>query len=146
LILFFCLHRILSETFGERILVPRIRNITWLYRTVNRLRDLGGDLAGFYDYSFHSDYGFPYSERLFEDIQILVAMGMVYQDLRHYQLNGRWLQRYEYMLTAEGLNYAESVASSYKREAEIIESQLRLEKHTIPYDRASLLLKRYLGG
>jgi HD superfamily phosphohydrolase len=146
LILFFSLHRILSETFGERILVPRIRNITWLYRTVNRLRDLGGDLAGFYDYSFHSDYGFPYSERLFEDIQILVAMGMIYQDSRHYQLKGRWLQRYEYMLTAEGLNYAESVASSCKREAELIENQLRVEKHTIPYDRASLLLKRYLGN
>jgi HD superfamily phosphohydrolase len=145
LILFFSLHRILSETFGERILVPRIRNITWLYRTVNRLRDLGGDLGGFYDYTFHSDYGFPYSERLFEDIQILVAMGMVYQDSRHYQLKGRWLQRYEYMLTAEGLNYAVSVASSYEREAELIESQLRVEKHTIPYDRASLLLKRYLS-
>jgi hypothetical protein len=50
------------------------------------------------------------------------------------------------MLTAEGLNYAESVASSYQSEAEIIENQLRVEKHTISYDRASLLLKRYLGG
>ncbi len=146
LILFFSLHKILSETFGERILVPRIRNITWLYKTVNRLRDLGGNLAGFYDYSFHSDYGFPYSERLFEDIQILVAMGMVYQDQRHYQLKGRWLQRYEYMLTAEGLSYAQSVASSYEREAEMIENHLRSEKHSIPYDRASLLLKRYLGS
>jgi HD superfamily phosphohydrolase len=146
LILFFSLHRILSETFGERILVPRIRNISWLYKTVNRMRDMGGNLAGFFDYSFHSEYGFPYSERLFEDIQILVAMGMIYQDQRHYQLRDRWLQRYEYMLTAEGLSYAESVASSYKREAEMIESHLRSEKHSIPYDRASLLLKRYTGG
>jgi HD superfamily phosphohydrolase/uncharacterized protein YwgA len=146
LILFFSLHKILSETFGERILVPRIRNITWLYKTVNRLKEMGGNLAGFYDYSFHSEYGFPYSERLFEDIQILVAMGMIYQDQRHYQLKGRWLLRYEYMLTAEGLAYAQSVASSYEHEAEAIESHLKLEKHSIPYDRASLLLKRYTNG
>jgi hypothetical protein len=71
---------------------------------------------------------------------------MVYQDQRHYQLKGRWLQRYEYMLTAEGLSYAQSVASSYEREAEMIENHLRSEKHSIPYDRASLLFKRYLGS
>ena len=143
LILFYSLHRILSETFGDRIMVPRIRNITWLYRTVKGLKETGGELAGLYDYSFHSEYGFPYSEKLFEDIQILVAMGMVYQDLRHYELKGQWLQRYEYMLTSEGFRYAESVAVSYKREAEQIEHRLRMEKHSIPYDRASLLLKRY---
>lgn len=143
LILFYSLHRILSETFGDRIMVPRIRNITWLYKTVKGLKETGGELAGLYDYSFHSEYGFPYSEKLFEDIQILVAMGMVYQDLRHYELKGQWLQRYEYMLTSEGFRYAESVAVSYKREAEQIEHRLRMEKHSIPYDRASLLLKRY---
>ena len=146
LILFYSLHRILSETFGDRIMVPRIRNITWLYRTVKGLKETGGDLAGLYDYSFHLEYGFPYSEKLFEDIQILVAMGMVYQDLRHYELKGLWLQRYEYMLTSEGFKYAESIAVSYKREAEQIEHRLRMEKHSIPYDRASLLLKRYTGS
>jgi hypothetical protein len=146
LILFYSLHRILSETFGDRIMVPRIRNITWLYRTVKGLKETGGDLAGLYDYSFHLEYGFPYSEKLFEDIQILVAMGMVYQDLRHYELKGLWLQRYEYMLTSEGFKYAESIAVSYKREVEQIEHRLRMEKHSIPYDRASLLLKRYTGS
>ena len=146
LILFYSLHRILSETFGERIMVPRIRNITWLYRTVKGLKEAGEGLAGLYDYSFHSEYGFLYSEKLFEDIQILVAMGMVYQDLRHYELKGRWLQRYEYMLTSEGFKYAESIAVSYKNEAEQIEHRLRMEKHSIPYDRASLLLKRYTGS
>jgi len=66
----------LSETYGQKILVPRIRNITWLYRTVARLKSLGpASLSGLFDYSFHTEYGFPYSERLFEDIQILVAMG-----------------------------------------------------------------------
>lgn len=145
LILFYSLHRILSETFGDRILVPRIRNITWLYKTVKGLKETGGDLAGLYDYSFNSEYGFPYSEKLFEDIQILVAMGMVYQDQRHYEIKGRWLQRYEYMLTSEGFMYAEIIAVSYKQETEKIEHRLRIEKHSIPYDRASLLLKRYTG-
>lgn len=144
MIVFFALHKILSETFGERILVPRVRNITWLYRTVNQLK---GDplLSSLYDYSFHLDYGFPYSEKLFEDIQILVAMGMIYQDQRHFEHNGRWLQRYEYMLTAEGLSYAQGIVSSYKAEAEVVDRLLRMEKHTIPYDMVSLLLKRYMG-
>ncbi len=144
LIVFFVLHRMLSETFDERILVPRIRNITWLYRTVNSLKS-DARLSGLYDYSFQSEYGFPYSERLFEDIQILVAMGMIYQDQRHYELDDRWLQRYEYMLTAEGLAYAEGVVSSYKAEADVVDRLLRMEKHTIPYDMVSLLLKRYMG-
>lgn len=145
LLLFLVLHRMLSETFGERILVPRIRNITWLYRMVSRLKGEAG-LAGLFDYSFHSDYGFPYSEKLFEEIQILVAMGMIYQDQRHYDLKGRWLQRYEYMLTAEGISYAEKVAGSYRREADLLSHYLRLEKHSIPYDVMSLSLKSYRGG
>ncbi len=147
LLLFYVLHNMLSETYGQKILVPRIRNITWLYRTVARLKDLGpASLSGLFDYSFHSEYGFPYSERLFEDIQILVAMGMIYQDQRHYELNGQWLQRYEYMLTAEGINYARVVASSYSKEAEQLQIHLRQEKHTIPFDVVSLHLRRYAGA
>lgn len=144
LLLFYSLHRMLCETIGERILVPRIRNITWIYRIVSRLKNEAG-LEGFYDYSFHSDFGFPYSERLFEDIQILVAMGMIYQDLRHYEREGRWLQRYEYMLTAEGLAYAEDMAQSYREEADVLGRILKQEKHTMPYDVVSLYIKRYLG-
>jgi HD superfamily phosphohydrolase len=146
LLLFSCLHKLLSETYGQKILVPRIRNITWLYKTVSRLKDLGpSGLGGLFDYHFHSDYGFLYSERLFEDIQILVASGMIYQDERHYERNGRWLQRYEYMLTAEGIKYAETVAGSYGKEADALASHLRQEKHTIPYDVVSLYLRRYTG-
>jgi len=146
LLLFYILHQMLSETYGQKILVPRIRNITWLYRTVARIKDLGAaSLSGLFDYSFHSDYGFPYSERLFEDIQILVANGMIYQDARHYELDCQWRQRYEYMLTAEGIKYAEKVAASYSKEAEGLANHLRLEKHTIPYDVVSLYLKRYTG-
>ena len=70
---------------------------------------------------------------------------MIYQDQRHYEIDGRWLQRYEYMLTAEGLDYAEGVVSSYKEETEVVDRLLRMEKHTIPYDMVSLLLKRYMG-
>jgi HD superfamily phosphohydrolase len=144
LILFYSLHRILCETFGDRILVPRIRNITWLYRTISQLKDVNEDLSGLYDYAFHSEYGFPYSERLFEDLQILVAMGMVYQDQREYGSKGRWFLRYEYMLTAEGFRYAEHFSNSYKREIEIVKAQLMLNKHNIPYDKVSILLDRYL--
>jgi HD superfamily phosphohydrolase len=146
LLLFYTLHQMLSETYGQKILVPRIRNITWLYRQVARIKNLGpAGLCGLFDYSFHSEYGFPYSERLFEDIQILVANGMIYQDVRHYEDKGRWLQRYEYMLTADGIKYAEMVAGSYSKEAEALANHLRLEKHTIPYDVVSLYLKRYTG-
>jgi len=145
LLLFYTLHLLLSETFGQRILVPRFRNITWLYRTVLKLKELGqANLSSFFDYSFHFDYGFPYSEKLFEDIQILVAMGMIYQDQRHYEDKGSWLQRYEYMLTAEGLKYSESISNSYKLERKIIEDYIKFERHQIPYDLVSILLERYL--
>jgi HD superfamily phosphohydrolase len=147
LLLFYSLHKLLSESFGERILVPRIRNITWLYRTVSRLRAEGGaGLAGLFDYSFHEDYGFPYSEKLFEDIQILVATGMIFQDMRHFEMGGNWLQRYEYMLSAEGLEYAQGVAGAYSQEAEMVAGYLKEERHSIPYDMTSLLKKRYSGG
>ena len=145
LLLFYTLHQQLSETFGPKILVPRIRNITWLYRIVSRLKEMDANLSGLFDYSFHTDYGFPYSERLFEDIQILVATGMIYQDQRHYEREGRWLQRYEYMLTAEGMAYAKATASSYSREAECLRRHLIQEKHSIPYDVVSLRSKNFSG-
>lgn len=146
LLLFYTLQNLLSERYGEKILVPRIRNITWLYRTVARLKDQGpGGLFGLFDYSFHTEYGFPYSERLFEDIQILVANGMIYQDQRHYEMEGQWLQRYEYMLTAEGMAYAREVASSYRRECQMLQENLRQERHTIPFDVVSLNIRRYAG-
>jgi uncharacterized protein len=75
-----------------------------------------------------------------------VAMGMIYQDQRHYERNGQWRQRYEYMLTAEGIKYAKEVAGSYSKEAEQLQIRLLQEKHTIPYDVVSLYLKRYAGA
>ena len=147
LLLFYALHNMLSERYGQKILVPRIRNITWLYRTVDRLKDLGASgLSGLFDYSFHSEYGFLYSERLFEDIQILVANGMIYQDQRHYEKDGQWRQRYEYMLTAEGISYAKDAAASYKREYQILQNHLKQDRHTIPFDVVSLNISRYSGA
>jgi len=145
LLFFHELHGLLSETFSERILVPRVRNITWLYRAIQDLRNNDGKkgLSGLFDYPFHLNYGFPYSERLFEDIQILVAMGMVYQDQRQFSKAGRWHQRYEYMLTSEGLDYAGEIARQYGGEAAEVRDYLRKVKHTIPYDMVSLLLSRY---
>jgi len=71
-------------------------------------------------------------------------MGMIYQDQRHYEDKGSWLQRYEYMLTAEGLKYSESISNSYKLERKIIEDHIKFERHQIPYDLVSILLERYL--
>jgi len=60
LLLFYTLHHMLSETYGQKILVPRIRNITWLYRTVARLKDLGpAGLSGLFDYSSTLSTAFP---------------------------------------------------------------------------------------
>lgn len=145
LLLFHSLHSMLSETFGARVLVPRIRNITWIYGTVRSLSKVDG-LSGLFDYRFHMDFGFPYSEKLFEDLQILVAMGMVYQDLRHYERKGRWTQRYEYMLTAEGFAYSMLIVRAYPKETEAVRQYLAMEKHNIPYDRVSLLEKIYSEG
>jgi len=47
------------------------------------------------------------------------------------------------MLTAEGIKYADDVASSYSKEAEQLQIHLKQEKHTIPYDVVSLHLRRY---
>jgi hypothetical protein len=73
-------------------------------------------------------------------------MGMIYQDQRHYELKGQWLQRYEYMLTSEGLRYSEVVAGSYEKEAEMLRRCLLMDKHSIPYDMTSLHIKRYSGA
>ncbi|HOT06829.1 MAG: Deoxyguanosinetriphosphate triphosphohydrolase-like protein [Methanosaeta sp. PtaB.Bin039] len=147
LLLFSSLHTMLCQDFGQRILVPRIRNITWIYRTVEELRtEFAEDLAGLFDYTFSNVFGFPYSERLFEDLQILVAVGMVYQDVRQYQVSGRWRQRYEYMLTSEGLAYSSRIVKRYSPEAGALDRWLSHRRHNIPYDLVSLDRRRYLEG
>lgn len=142
LLIFYSAHRLFSSEAEGMITMPRLRNIAKIYYLV---RELGKDekLKNLFDYRFHTDYGFSYSDRLFEDIQLLVAMGMVDEDLRYFENKGRWQQRYEYVLTSDGLLYAESIASAYQNELVIIKNYLTVNKHSIPRDIVSVASKRY---
>ncbi len=122
--------------------MPRLRNINLIYRLVRELGKMDR-LHNLFDYNFHNRYGFPYSDRLFEDIQLLVAMGMVDEDLRYFEKNGRWRQRYEYVLTGDGLEYAEMIVPAYQNELKIIDDHLAINKHSIPRDIVSIASRRY---
>lgn len=142
LLIFYSAHRLFSSETDGKIIIPRLRNIAKIYHIVE---ELGRDekLRNMFDYKFHTDYGFSYSDILFEDIQLLVAMGMVDEDLRYFEKNGRWKQRYEYSLTGDGLMYVESIAPAYQNELGIIKNFLNMNKHSIPRDMLSVAVKRY---
>jgi HD superfamily phosphohydrolase len=142
LLIFYSAHRLFSSEVEGRINMPRLRNIAKIYFLV---RELGKDekLKNLFDYKFHTRYGFSYSDRLFEDIQLLVAMGMLDEDLRYFEKNGRWRQRYEYALTNDGLLYAESIATAYQNERTLIKNYLTINKHSIPRDMVSIASNRY---
>ncbi len=142
LLIFYSTHRLFSEESDGKIVMPRLRNINLVYRLVRELGKMER-LRNLLDYSFHNRYGFPYSDRLFEDIQLLVAMGMLDEDLRYYEKNGRWRQRYEYVLTSDGVEYAEMIAPSYQNELKIIGDYLAMNKHSIPRDMISVAIGRY---
>lgn len=142
LLIFYSAHRMFSREKEGRITMPRLRNIALIYRLVRELGKMDR-VHNLFDYRFHNRYGFSYSDRLFEDIQLLVAMGMVDEDLRYFEKNGRWRQRYEYVLTNDGLEYAELIASTYQNELKIIEDYLTLNKHSIPRDMVSIASRRY---
>jgi uncharacterized protein YwgA len=122
--------------------MPRLRNIAKIYWLVKELGKIE-KLRNLFDYRFHSRYGFPYSDRLFEDIQLLVAMGMIDEDLRYFEKRGRWQQRYEYVLTSDGLEYAKLFSPAYHNELKIIEDYLIINKHSIPRDIVSIAKSRY---
>jgi hypothetical protein len=142
MLLFYCLHNMFSKEDGTRLLIPRIRNITCLYELV---RHLGQQerLSNLLDYRFHDRYGFPYSDSLFEDIQKLTAMGLVDEDLRYYDMNGHWSQRYEYVLTKEGVEYGKSIARYYPKDMKQITDYLDRHKHEIPRDMVYIHTDRY---
>ncbi|VVB84652.1 Deoxyguanosinetriphosphate triphosphohydrolase-like protein [uncultured archaeon] len=142
LLIFYSAHRLFSSQAEGRIIMPRLRNIAKIYYLVRELGKVE-KLRNLLDYKFHTRYGFPYSDKLFEDIQLLVAMGMVDEDLRYFEKNGRWKQRYEYVLTGDGVEYAELIASGYQNELNIIEDYLILNKHSIPRDTVSVAMGRY---
>ncbi|TAN35327.1 MAG: HD domain-containing protein [Candidatus Methanoperedens sp.] len=142
LLIFYSAHRLFSTEVDGRITMPRLRNIAKIYYLVRELGKVE-KLHNLLDYRFHNRYGFPYSDKLFEDIQLLVAMGMVDEDLRYFEKNGRWKQRYEYVLTSDGVGYAELIAPEYQNELTIIEDYLILNKHSIPRDMVSVASSRY---
>ncbi|MCZ7405946.1 MAG: HD domain-containing protein, partial [Candidatus Methanoperedens sp.] len=142
LLIFYSAHRLFSKEAEGRITMPRLRNINLIYRLVREFEKIDR-LRNLFDYRFHNRYGFPYSDKLFEDIQLLVAMGMVDEDLRYFEKRGRWQQRYEYVLTSDGLEYAALIAPSYQNELKIIENHLAINKHSIPRDMVSIAKNRY---
>ncbi|MGB8215719.1 MAG: HD domain-containing protein [Candidatus Methanoperedens sp.] len=142
LLIFYSAHRMFSREAEGRITMPRLRNINLIYRLVREFEKIDR-LRNLFDYRFHNRYGFPYSDKLFEDIQLLVAMGMVDEDLRYFEKKGRWQQRYEYVLTSDGLEYAGLIAPSYQNELKIIENHLAINKHSIPRDMVSIAKNRY---
>ena len=89
------------------------------------------------------DYGFPYSNRVFEDIQLLVAMGIVDEDLRYYEKDNRFHQRYEYVLTMHGVKYGKQLLEAYSREFRELIKLLRQDKHSIPRDIVTIPARRY---
>ncbi|WP_440952782.1 HD domain-containing protein [Methanococcoides sp. FTZ1] len=142
ILLLYAVHRLFEEEKDGYISIPRIRNITWLYRNVAFFRE-DSRLKYLFDYDFHTRYGFPYSNKVYEDIQLLVAMGIVDEDLRYFETEGRFRQRYEYVFTDAGVQYAASIVDSYGREFGIITDHLAMNKHSIPRDIVTIPLERY---
>lgn len=143
MLLFYGVHSLFENERDGFLSIPRLRHITWLYRTIRQLRG-SSRLRNLFDYSFHEKYGFPYSDRLFEDIQILVAMGIVDEDLRYYEKGGRFRQSYEYVLTWDGVEYARMLADAYRPEFEEIRDYLVMNKHSIPRDIVTIPANRYV--
>ncbi|MDF1558216.1 MAG: HD domain-containing protein [ANME-2 cluster archaeon] len=142
MLVFYCLHRLFSQKDEHKVLIPRIRNISCMYQLVQGFAK-NKHLKNLLDYRFHDRYGFPYSDSLFEDIQKLVAMGLVDEDLRYYDKSGHWAQRYEYVLTSDGVEYGKNIAQYYSREMEHITEYLTMHKHGIPRDMVRINTNRY---
>ncbi len=145
ILLFYTVHNLFQVISDDFVSIPRIRNITWFYRTIEKF---GEDerLQYLFDYDFHTRYGFPYSEKVFEDMQLLVAMGIVDEDLRYFEKGGHFKQRYEYVLTDDGVSYGKSLLKPYKQEFKRLLSYLEMNKHTIPRDMVTISRSRYLSG
>ncbi|WP_321429433.1 HD domain-containing protein [uncultured Methanolobus sp.] len=144
ILLFYAVHSIFVDEKPGFVSIPRLRHITWLYRTIQKLGTFPR-LKNLFDYSFHERYGFPYSEKVFEDIQVLVAMGIVDEDLRYYEKDGRFRQSYEYVLTWEGVEYAGALADAYGSEFEEMMSHLSMVRHSIKRDIVTIPSNRYVA-
>ncbi len=142
ILLFYAIYNIFKKEETGFISVPRLRHITWLYRTILQF-STHDSLKNLFEYNFHERYGFPYSDQAFENIQVLVAMGVVDEDLRYYEKNGRYRQTYEYVLTPDGAEYARKLAGSYASEFKQIENYILMNKHSVAKDMVTMPLARY---
>lgn len=142
ILLFYGIHKMFEEVNDNFISLPRIRNITWLYNKAAAFKE-DTKLKYLFDYEFHTNYGFLYSNKVYEDIQLLVAMGIVDEDLRYFENDGRFRQRYEYVFTDAGVQYASDLVDPYQREFNIITSDLKINKHSIPRDIVTMPVARF---
>lgn len=142
ILLLYAIHEMFEEVHDGFVSIPRIRNITWLYKKVAFFTE-DIRLKYLFDYEFHTRYGFLYSNKVYEDIQLLVAMGIVDEDLRYFEKDGRFRQRYEYVLTDAGVQYAADLVDPYQRDYKIITSDLTMNKHSIPRDIVTMPLARF---
>lgn len=143
ILILYAIYRIFKKEESQYISIPRVRHITYLYRTIQEFTT-SPRLRNLFDYRFHEKYGFPYSDKVYEHIQILVAMGIIDEDLRYYEKNGRYKQSYEYVLTHDGETYASDLTKSYPREYKEIENYIITNKHAVPKDMVTISKQRYL--
>jgi len=100
-------------------------------------------LKHLFDYNYSQEYGFPYSDELYKNIQTLVAMEMLNEDIRTFERKSTWKQRYEYTLTPSGATYAEEITDHYKKETELVTEYLKQHKHAIKHDLIKIPKERY---
>lgn len=142
ILLLYAIYDVFKKQDNEYISIPRVRHITFLYRIIQEFTTFS-KLKNLFDYNFHEKYGFPYSNKLYEHIQILVAMGIVDEDLRYYEHNGRYKQSYEYILTRDGGEYASKLVKVYSTEYKEIKNYIKINKHSVPKDMVTIANKRY---
>jgi HD superfamily phosphohydrolase len=142
ILLFHCANSVFMEQTDSYLLVPKIHNITWIYRTSYQLSKIPA-LKPLFEYSYTTELGFPYSDSLYRNIQTLVAMDMLNEDIRSIERKGVWKQRYEYMLTPTGADYARRIESFYRGEIQHITEHLRSNKHSIVRDLIKMPKRRY---
>ena len=70
-------------------------------------------------------------------------MGIVDEDLRYYEKNNRFHQRYEYVLTMHGVKYGKQLSEAYGPEFRELTKILRQDKHSIPRDIVTIPARRY---
>ncbi|PHP45715.1 metal-dependent phosphohydrolase [Methanosarcinales archaeon ex4572_44] len=142
LLIFQSLNKLFSQEIDSYIFIPKIHNITCIYK-ISRELATTPQLKHLFDYNYSQEYGFPYSDELYKNIQTLVAMEMLNEDIRTFERKSTWKQRYEYTLTPSGATYAEEITDHYKKETELVTEYLKQHKHAIKHDLIKIPKERY---